>query len=106
MILRLVQLPLKEDCVEDFKRLFGESHPHLMDTPGCEEALLRTDHADPTTCWTVSKWQSIEHLESYRSSDWFRHTWPRIKTMLASRAQAWTLHDPSADHHSSPANSS
>jgi len=106
MIVRLVQLPLRRECVEEFQRLFGESHPHLMATPGCTTATLRVDHHDPTVYWTVSEWQSVEDLDSYRSSVWFGKTWPRIKAMLSSKAQAWTLDHPPADTHELPSDSS
>ncbi len=53
--------------------------------------LLRTTNKEETCVWTISFWESIDDLETYRASPLFQKTWAEIKPFFVAKAQAWTL---------------
>ena len=44
--------------------------------------------ADPNIYFTVSHWDSEDHLNLYRSSAFFWETWSRVRPMFSARAGA------------------
>ncbi|MFI5453247.1 putative quinol monooxygenase [Pedobacter sp. UC225_61] len=58
---------------------------------GCNGVQLLQHQTQPELFFTISNWQSVEHLESYRNSELFTTTWAKVKPNFASKAEAWSL---------------
>jgi quinol monooxygenase YgiN len=91
MIKRLVRLPLKPQMGSAFEAIFIEKNKGIIQFDGCISVEMWRDIKEPDTYWTVSEWVSEEALNNYRASDFFGDVWPKVKTMLAEKAQAWSL---------------
>ncbi|HEY1007154.1 MAG TPA: antibiotic biosynthesis monooxygenase family protein, partial [Sphingobacteriaceae bacterium] len=74
--------------------LFARTRPGILAFEGCRQVELFTDTADPNIYFTVSHWDSEDHLNLYRSSAFFRETWSRVRPMFSARAEAWSLIPP------------
>lgn len=93
MITRVVKMTFKQDDVQKFKQIFAESAALIQSFEGCNEVRLMQDKSNESVYFTLSKWQSEEHLNSYRSSVLFQTTWTKVKPMFSEKAQAWSLLD-------------
>jgi quinol monooxygenase YgiN len=88
MIIRLVQLTISTSQIEQFLELFEASKERIRSSPGCLELTLLQDVQDPQRISTLSKWESEDALNAYRSTDFFRETWAASKAMFSDRAKA------------------
>jgi heme oxygenase (mycobilin-producing) len=94
MIIRFVKMTFQPDRTAEFEKIFFSSQPEIRRFEGCRHVQLLNDTRDPNIYFTVSHWDSEEHLEQYRTSSFFRQTWSRVKPMFSSRAEAWSLVPP------------
>jgi quinol monooxygenase YgiN len=91
MIIRIVKMTFREDCVNEFTTIF-EARKHIISSfPGCTHLELWQDNAHPNIFFTYSKWDSIAHLDHYRFSEFFKDTWGKTKVLFADKAEAWSL---------------
>jgi quinol monooxygenase YgiN len=88
---RIVRLCFQKERVEDFRIIFEESRDKIMAFPGCISLVLMKDPEDPRVFYTVSKWDTQEALEAYRSSELFRTTWAKTKALFAAPASAYSM---------------
>lgn len=91
MITRIVKMQFSEEFVEEFKLLFTAIMPKILGFDGCSEVKLWQDEGNPHVFFTISKWQSSEKLNDYRSSDLFVKTWSLVKPNFTQKAEAWSL---------------
>lgn len=91
MIRRIVRMHFPETYVPEFIRLFNERKGHILNFPGCVSLELYQDADTPGVWYTWSSWQSVEDLEHYRQSPFFRDTWKSIKPQFLVPPQAFTL---------------
>ncbi|HEY0896318.1 MAG TPA: antibiotic biosynthesis monooxygenase family protein [Sphingobacteriaceae bacterium] len=91
MIIRFVKMTFRPEHASEFENLFALTRPRITGFDGCHQVDLFTDSADRNVYFTVSHWDSEDHLNRYRSSDFFRETWSRVKPMFSARAEAWSL---------------
>lgn len=91
MITRIVRLSFDPQRVDDFKKLFYASQPHIEQMPGCKKVDLFLDSALPNVFYTLSLWQNENALNDYRNSALFRETWSKTKAMFNDKPQAWSL---------------
>lgn len=91
MIVRFVKMTFEPSKTIDFEMLFKETHPEIVRFRGCRSVELFTDTSDKNVYFTVSYWDAETDLNNYRSSDFFRATWSKVKPMFAARAEAWSL---------------
>lgn len=94
MIIRFVKMTFRPEHTPEFEELFARTRPGILGFGGCRQVDLFTDSADPNTYFTVSHWDSENHLNDYRSSAFFRDTWSRVRPMFGARAEAWSLVPP------------
>ncbi len=82
-------LPGTEDI---FLGIFALVKNEIRSQKGCMGLeLLRGSHEGQLSLWTISLWQSIDELETYRTSALFQKTWAQVKPLFSAKAKAWTL---------------
>ena len=86
-------MTVREDEIQSFKQIFAESAALIQSFEGCSEVKLMQDISNKNIFFTLSKWQTEEHLHIYRSSLLFKTTWARVKLLFSEKAQAWSLLD-------------
>jgi quinol monooxygenase YgiN len=91
MIIRVVQMTFREDCVEAFRQLFEERKRLIRHFEGCRHLELWQDAHQPNIFFTYSHWDSEAHLNHYRFSPLFKETWRLTKALFAAPAQAWSI---------------
>lgn len=91
MITRLVKMTFRSDKLGAFEDTFHSMQPGIRNFEGCLSVELHKDAANPSVYFTISCWESSEALENYRSSEFFRSAWARVKPMFVEKAIAWTL---------------
>ena len=93
MIIRIVKMEFEESKVPDFLRNFYASSDTIRAFPGCSHVALLRDEADSCVFFTYSHWDSEDHLNAYRDSDFFRTVWAGTKKLFRCAPQAWSLKD-------------
>lgn len=94
MIQRIVKLTLsKQTDLEAFRVIYDARNPMKNKVKGCRSVKIMKEINDENVYYTVSMWDSDADLEAYRSSAYFKETWPMVKAHLAVRAEAFTLKD-------------
>jgi quinol monooxygenase YgiN len=92
-ILRIVRLTFQPENVDDFIAIFEESKDLIAAFDGCMEVKLKKDHDHTHIYYTISKWKSIDHLNTYRKSALFEKTWAKTKKLFSDKPQAFSLLD-------------
>ncbi len=91
MLVRIVKMNFKEDCIEPFKAFFEERKEHIRNFDGCTHLQLWQDTLHPNVFFTYSHWVDETALLHYRNSSFFRDTWQQTKEMFAAKAEAWSV---------------
>jgi quinol monooxygenase YgiN len=91
MIARIVRMTIDPEKVDDFKNYFSNSCLRIRGFSGCTDLELYTDVAQPNVMITFSKWESEQHLNSYRNSDLFRETWALVKPLFIEKPFAFSM---------------
>ena len=91
MIVRVVQMIFKSECIEEFREIFKHSKEAIRNSAGCSELILYQDASDPKIFFTYSIWESEKHLNAYRNSEGFEATWNKTKVLFDGKPSAWTL---------------
>lgn len=91
MIKRVVKMTFHPDKVGDFLSIFDESKEMIRRFPGCRHLELWQCQHPQNLFFTYSHWESTEHLEHYRRSEFFKSTWNRTKLLFAGRPEAWSV---------------
>jgi quinol monooxygenase YgiN len=79
------------EAVPEFLEIWKTSRTKIRAQPGCQEARLYQDHANPNIYYTFSRWATAADLEAYRKSGLFGDVWPRTKALFAHQAEAHSL---------------
>jgi heme-degrading monooxygenase HmoA len=93
MITRIVKMTFKAEEITKFIEIFGMTKDMIVSFEGCYEVKLMRDNENENVFFTLSKWESDQHLNSYRSSDLFKTTWGNVKSLFSENAEAWSLVD-------------
>lgn len=91
MIVRIVQMTFRQECIEEFITLFEARKQTIRSFEGCTHLELWQDSKHPNVFFTYSHWQSEEHLDHYRFSEFFKDTWSRTKALFQDKPQAWSV---------------
>ncbi len=91
MIERIVRLKFKIDKRKEFLDLFENHLKSMENFKECQKLELLQDKHDPGLFFTHSQWSSLEGLEKYRSSQYFRDIWGSIKPWFEEKPHAWSL---------------
>ncbi|QBA63912.1 putative quinol monooxygenase [Muriicola soli] len=91
MIVRIVKLQFKKENISSFERIFDATKDKIRGFEGCSLLELYQDASDSTLFFTYSQWETEEHLEAYRNSDFFKDVWGRTKKLFADKPEAWSV---------------
>ncbi len=91
MITRIVKMTFRAEFSDTFAEFTQEVKPKIQAVAGCLQLEMLRDVEQPNTFFTYSKWQSIEHLNAYRSSELFGQVWPKTKVWFAEKPETWTV---------------
>lgn len=94
MILRIVKLSIKPDCISAFKQTFDKTQSSIKTYKGCQSVELFQETANSNVYFTLSYWDTESDLENYRNSDFFQNVWSQVKPLFSQRAEAWSLKIP------------
>jgi heme-degrading monooxygenase HmoA len=93
MLVRIVKMTFKKDEINTFKKIFKESQPLIKNFPGCRHVILLQDKLHENVMFTLSHWESLTHLDEYRSSNLFEATWARTKILFDAKPEAWSMEE-------------
>jgi autoinducer 2-degrading protein len=91
MITRFVKLTFDPAKVEEFLKLFHSTKEAIQSSKGCIEVKLMHDIANSNIFFTVSRWESEDDLNTYRSSALFDGVWTQTKQYFGDKPQAWSV---------------
>lgn len=91
MITRIVKMTFKPDLVGFFLENFNANKSRIRGFDGCKHLELWRDINEPNVFWTFSKWDSEDHLNTYRDSDLFRSVWTKTKVYFEDKPEAWSV---------------
>lgn len=91
MIIRVVQMKFREEETAAFQELFQARKDKIRHFDGCLHLELWQDAKDTAIFFTYSHWESENHLNHYRFSEFFKDTWGRTRALFAEPPQAWSL---------------
>lgn len=91
MFIRIVRMHFTEAGIEEFLEIFNQHKVAIRNFQGCTHLQLLKDPDDLYCYTTLSHWNRLEDLESYRKSELFGSVWGRVKTLFSERTQAFTL---------------
>lgn len=91
MIVRIVQMTFRTEEISNFTKLFEERKHLIRGFDGCQHLELWQDVNNPAVFFTYSYWESEQHLDHYRFSEFFKDTWSKTKALFAAKPQAWSV---------------
>jgi quinol monooxygenase YgiN len=91
MIIRIVKMEFRPESLAQFHQLFDRQKHRIRTFPGCRHLELHIDPQNACVRYTYSTWDSVQALESYRSSELFLGTWAQTKALFASAPTAFSL---------------
>lgn len=91
MIVRIVRMTFEAQLVPAFIAMFEERKDRIRHFDGCMHLELWQDAHEPNVYLTYSHWQSEQHLDHYRFSEFFKETWTLTKALFADKPQAWSM---------------
>lgn len=92
-MIRIVRLELKPENCSEFEAFFEKIKDTIASMPGCNGVKLYKDADMNNVYYTHSDWDSVDALNAYRDSDFFKKTWAYTKTLFQNRASAFSLID-------------
>jgi heme-degrading monooxygenase HmoA len=84
-------MTFRPEHIPAFLELFNERKETIRGFEGCNHLELWEDAHSPNIYFTYSHWDSEQHLDHYRFSDFFKDTWSRTKALFADKPQAWSV---------------
>jgi len=90
---RVVRLTFMPDRVNEFLEIFRDSAALIRSSEGCLGVRLMRDSENHNVFFTISVWESEDHLGRYRDSALFRETWARTKVLFAAPPLAHSTFD-------------
>jgi len=91
MIKRIVKLEIKPNKIEEFKSQFNTNRNQILSFKGCHSVQLLQDINNDCIFFTHSLWETENHLNSYRNSDFFNSVWSKVKLLFNNKPLAWSL---------------
>jgi quinol monooxygenase YgiN len=91
LVKRIVKLSFLPEKTDDFLLIFEDMKTRIRSFEGCSHLELWRSLSEPQVFFTYSIWESEIHLNAYRKSEMFQHTWKRTKALFAQPAVAWSV---------------
>lgn len=79
------------DKVDEFMEIFNQSKEKIRGFKGCKHLELLKDSGSASVLFTLSLWDTEEHLNAYRSSELFNTVWVKTTMLFSAKAEAWSL---------------
>lgn len=93
MIIRIVKMTFRDDSSETFKEFTISIKNTIQSFDGCLNINVLRDKHNPNIFFTYSHWESEEHLNRYRDSEFFKTTWAKTKQWFDAKPEAWTVEE-------------
>ncbi len=90
MITRIVKMTFLPETAAEFEALYYDVEPQIEAMEGCRGVRLMRDTGNPALYFTLSTWDTADHLNAYRTSPLFISTWAKTKTLFGGRPEAWS----------------
>ena len=90
MVVRIVKMVFYKNRREDFARISTSLQHKIRKVKGCLQLDLLQDIRHKNIFFSYSLWESEEHLNNYRNSDFFLQTWGKVSRWFKEKAQAWS----------------
>lgn len=84
-------MTFKAENIAEFVALFEERKDRIRSFKGCTHLELWQDVSNENVFFTYSNWESEAELNHYRSSEFFKETWAKTKSLFAEKPQAWSV---------------
>lgn len=91
MIIRIVKLTFDPAKVNDFIKVFNDTHETIKSFEGCTHLELLNDITHSNIYFTYSYWEEEKFLDAYRNSDFFKQVWQQTKVLFNDKPQAWSV---------------
>ncbi|MDN5200163.1 antibiotic biosynthesis monooxygenase family protein [Fulvivirgaceae bacterium BMA10] len=91
MLVRIVRMTFKEDCIDDFLKLFQKTSMKIRHFTGCTHLELLREYHHENIFITYSYWESEEALNNYRDSELFKEVWSNTKVLFAEKPVAFSF---------------
>ena len=91
MIIRIVRMSFQPNKVNAFIDIFNRSMVKIRKSEGCAHLSLHQDLKASNVYYTISHWESPDHLEQNRKSDLFKNTWGMVKPLFDEQPVAYSL---------------
>ena len=82
MLLRIVHMEFQEEKVLEIQKLFKNIKGKISDFKGCEQIHLYRDKDQFNVLYRHSHLLSVDHLNKYKASLFFKTTWAEVKILL------------------------
>lgn len=90
MIIRFVKMTFHPEHVEAFLEKVNERKERIRQFEGCTYLQILQDVNNPCIIFSHSYWNSVEDLDNYRYSDFFKEIWTVSKEKFAAPPEAWS----------------
>lgn len=90
-LVRVVRMKFRPETSKTFQAFFYETQTVVASMPGCLFVDLFQDFQDQDAFYTLSLWESEEHLNQYRASDKFGEIWKYTKSLFGAPPAAYSL---------------
>ncbi len=90
MIRRIVKLSFHIEKVEEIHRFLKGKVDSIRAVDGCEYLEIVQDRKNKGLIFTLSHWQSEDHLNAYRKSEVFGGVWPILKASFNAPPEAYS----------------
>jgi len=84
-------MTFRPETREEFLSIFNANKLLIAGFNGCRSLQILNEKSRPEIFFTISIWESEEHLNRYRNSKLFEEVWNKTKMMFSAKAEAWTL---------------
>jgi heme-degrading monooxygenase HmoA len=85
-------MTFKSENITVFEQIFEDTKPYIQSFEGCNSVELLQDIKDPNAFFTYSIWESEDHLNNYRNSDFFKVVWGKTKQLFDTKPEAWSTY--------------
>jgi heme-degrading monooxygenase HmoA len=84
-------MTFQPDARELFLTIFNANKEFIAGSEGCSSLQLLNEKSNPHVFFTISVWDSEDHLNMYRESKLFGEVWGKTKVLFSGKPEAWTL---------------
>ncbi len=79
-----------EEKVDESISFASSLKPKIKAFEGCRHLDILQDVNNKNILFSYSLWDTEEHLNLYRNSDFFKASWPKIKEWFSEKPEAWS----------------